>query len=77
MWCAVIWYPPPPGLPQVVVDVTNPWQSDYLKLAAEAPSDALCDVEGSKDINNTKDQFTPNASWGSSNKGKHYIWAPG
>jgi hypothetical protein len=38
---------------QVVVDVTNPWKQDYVKLGAEhslsGPDDVVCDVEGNKD----------------------------
>ena len=34
---------------QVVVDVTNPWKSDYAKLGSAAGPDCVVDVEG-KDV---------------------------
>lgn len=51
---------------QVVIDVTNPWQSDYAKLAASTFAPNLTcdinDVEHSKDVDSAGDSNISSAS---------------
>lgn len=55
----------------MVIDVTNPWKGDYVKLGCASGPDCIVDVE-SKDA----DQVTKNSFFGWGSKGKLAVALP-